>query len=52
MKLSVVIITAALAALTHAAPAADPAPVALPEGFAPITRDEILRRLAEPADSL
>ena len=52
MKFSVAIITAALAALIHAAPAADPAPITLPEGFAPITRDEILRRLAKPADSL
>ncbi|OCL05642.1 hypothetical protein AOQ84DRAFT_224656 [Glonium stellatum] len=50
MKFSIAIITAAIAALTHAAPA--PAPVALPDGFQPITRDEILRRLAEPADSL
>ena len=52
MKFSVAIITTALATLTHAAPAADPAPITLSEGFASITRDEILRRLAKPADSL
>ncbi|OCK75958.1 hypothetical protein K432DRAFT_396845 [Lepidopterella palustris CBS 459.81] len=45
---NVATIVTALAAFAYALPA----PESLPEGFQPITRDEILKRLAEPADSL